>query len=471
MRLFVEYARLFGRFQRNARLYLINSAISGVTAGILLVLYNLYLVSLGYGADFVGFVLFAGTIGAGLAIFPAGVCVDRFSGKAILIWSNLLIGVAGAGQILLRQPVPLLVSGFAAGVGLAFVLVINAPFLTLNSTPEERPRLFSINISLGLVTLVVGEILGGALPAWFRTIWWLMAPLPSWAAKLLASQPEARSYQLALLFAGIIAVPSLIPLFMMRGTRPSGAGSGADANNSRVTVGTSGISIGQEGEHSNASVPGQEALEGEASVPTLHPLNPRRYEIRHLRKSLLRSPFFSLMLVYALTGLGAGLFIPYFNIYFVKHLGASSVLFGFIDGGANTITALLTLAGPWLAERLGRVNAVALTRLASLPLLLTIGLTGILPLAAGLYLFRQGLMDMAAGVLQVFSMEAVPERYRGLANSSYQAAFQVPWALAAPAGGLIIVHLGYAPIFVLGALCYILTVVTLWVRFCILSAS
>jgi hypothetical protein len=58
MHLFVEYVHQFGRFQRNARLYLINSVLTGVTTGILLVLYNLYLVSLGYGADFIGAVLF-----------------------------------------------------------------------------------------------------------------------------------------------------------------------------------------------------------------------------------------------------------------------------------------------------------------------------------------------------------------------------------------------------------------------------
>src|SRR5260221_13492659 len=96
---------------------------------------------------------------------PAGVCVDRFSGKAVLIGSSALIGLAGAGQILFRQPLPLLISAFVAGVGIAFLLVVNAPFLTINSTPEERPHLFSMNISLGLVTLVLGEVLGVALPA------------------------------------------------------------------------------------------------------------------------------------------------------------------------------------------------------------------------------------------------------------------------------------------------------------------
>ena len=117
MHLLIEYARQFGRFQRNARLYLISNALSGVSVGILLVLYNLYLVALGYGTDFIGVILLLGTLGAGLAIFPAGWCVDRFGGKAILIWSSLLIGVAGIGLFLFRQPVPLLASSFITGIG------------------------------------------------------------------------------------------------------------------------------------------------------------------------------------------------------------------------------------------------------------------------------------------------------------------------------------------------------------------
>jgi MFS family permease len=431
MRLLTEYALQFERFQRNARLYLISNALSGVTAGILLVLYNLYLVSLGYHTDFVGAVLFAGTIGAGLAIFPAGVCVDRFSGKVVLIGSSALIGVAGVGQILFRQPLPLLISAFVAGVGIAFLLVVNAPFLTINSTPEERPHLFSMNISLGLVTLVLGEVLGGALPVWFRSMPWLMAPLPPWAASLLAGQPDPRSYQLALLFAGVIAAPSFIPLFMLRpGGVDEGRGRLHHPQSNILQRHTPSISF------------------------TLSRVN-----------ILLRTPFFFLMLIYIFTGLGAGLFIPYFNIYFVQHLKASSSLFGLIDGGANAITALLTLVAPLLAKRLGRINTITLTRLASIPLLLTIGLTGILPLAAFLYLFRQGSMDMSAGILQVYSMEAVSERYRGLANSSYQVSFQVPLAIATPIGGLIITYIGYPPIFLLGAFCYILAIITLWGRF------
>jgi len=438
----VEYIQQFGRFQRNARLYLVSNALSGVTAGIFLVLYNLYLVSLGYGPAFIGVELFVLTIGAGLAIFPAGICVDRFSGKSILIWSSVLIGGAGIGQILFRQPLSLLISAFIAGIGLAFILVVNAPFLTRNSAPEERPYLFSFNIVLGLVTTVLGKVIGGGLPIWLRSASVLMAPLPPWLTAWLAQQPVPRSYQLALLLAGIIAGPSFIPLFLMSDDRSSARVVPRSEPSSLAWNARSGI---------------QSLLQHIKSVGTfLH--------VVHL-ETLFSSPIFLLSLVQALIGLGAGLFIPYTNIYFVQHLKASPWLFGLIDGGATAFTALLTLAAPFLAIRLGKVNSIALTQLASIPLLLTIGLNSFLPLAAALYLFRQPLMDMSMGVLQVFSMEAVPKEHRGLANSSYQASFQVAWALTASLGGIIIVQLGYPPIFIGGAICYVLAVVTLWGNF------
>lgn len=432
----INYLRWFSRLQRNARLYLLSNALSGMTTGIFLVLYNLYLTSLGYRADFVGATLFAGTIGAGIAIFPAGFCIDRWSGKWILLTSSLLIGLASVGAVLFRQPAPLLLCAFLAGVGAAFVLVINAPFLTRNSIPDERPGLFSVNIALTQITTVLGEILGGSLPLWFAHNARWMAPLLSWLNWLLDTHTEPRSYQLALLAAGLIALPSFLPLILLKDDSPA-----KESRRQRVTA--------------DQSVP------AEGGVLTII----RAWFYPSSARTLLLSPFFALALVQALTGLGAGLIIPYFNLFFVRHLNASPALFGLIDGAANGLTAFTTLCAPWLARRIGRVNSIILTRLASLPLLLTIGFTGFLPLATSLYPLREGLMDMSNGILQVFSMEEVDERHRGLANSVYQAVFQVAWAITSSLAGLVIVSAGYQPLFIGALSCYLTTIILLWGRF------
>jgi MFS family permease len=435
MQLLAEYMRGFGRFQRNARLYLISSVLSGVSIGIILVLYNLYLVSLGYNTDFVGLVLFAGYLGAALAIFPAGICIDRFGGKLILIWASVAIGIAAAGQILLRQPIPLLVSGFLAGAAGAFVLVVNAPFLISNSTPAERPLLFSLNIVVSLATTVLGELLGGVLPLWLRTINWLMSPLPPWISWLLASQAQPRSYQLAFLFAGLLAAPSFLPLFLMSDDHPEHITSGA-----------------HETQQSRSS-PIEKAYTLIASLRAIH-----------WRKVLL-SPIALLVTVQVVIGLGAGMLIPYFNLFFVQHLGATSALFGLLDGGANAINALLTLLAPLIALRIGRINTIAGTQLLGVVLLLTIGLSGSLPLAAAVYPFRQGAADMAMGIFQVFAMEAAPQERRGLANSLYQSSVQISRGLTTPLGGLLIARSGYTPVFITTAILYVLAAVILWSAF------
>ncbi len=437
MSLLVDYCRQIGHFQRNARLYLIMNALSGVTYGILLVLYNLYLASLGYGTDFIGLVLFVGTIGGGLAIFPAGICIDRYGGKWVLIWSSILIGIAGTGQILFRTPVLLLASGFLVGVGGAFILVINAPFLTMHSTAAERPYLFSLNIVVTLATSVLGKAVGGVLPIWFSASGWLMGPLPREFAWMLASQPLARSYQLSLLLAGIIAVPSFLPLFLMTNDRPEVV---------RKHVAIPGL-----------TVPLRFVWRG----PELCSM---RSWLSLLRQGF-RSPMLVMISVQTLISLGAGLFIPYFNIYFVQYLKASPALFGIIDGIAGLCNALLTLLAPWLAVRIGKVTTMVLTRLLSIPLMLIIGLTSFLPLAAVLYPLRQGLMDMTQGITQLFSMEVVSKQRRGLANSSYQVAYQGASAIGTPVGGLVIARLGFTPVFLAASLIYLLATLLLWKRF------
>ncbi len=166
-----------------------------------------------------------------------------------------------------------------------------------------------------------------------------------------------------------------------------------------------------------------------------------------------------------LIGFGGGLFSPYFNLYFVQYLRSTPALFGLVTAVATGITALMTLAAPWLAARIGRINAIALTQLGSIPLLILMGLIPMLALVTALYFVQQGTLNMTNGVLQVFSMEAIPEGRRGLANSSYQAGYQVANALAAPVGGFIITLLGYPPVFIGGAIFFLLAIGVLWGSF------
>jgi len=315
-----------------------------------------------------------------------------------------------------------------------------------------------MNIFVTLMTIVLGEILGGVLPLWLRNIPWLMTSLPSWYTWILVPHSEPRSYQLALLFAGVIAIPSFIPLLLMQDDRPG-------SNQSVLAVSLPRLHVSSMRKIRSFLLADMASV---SSLSRLHGLLAHPMSLRQQRfviRILFESPLFALVVVQILIGLGAGLFIPYFKLYFVKHLGASSALFGFIDGCANLLNAVLALFAPWLVVHIGKVRAILFPRLLSLPIMLVIGLTNFLPLATVLYPMRQGLMDMSQGILQVFSMEAVQQQHRGLANSSYQAASQLASACGAPIGGLIIAHQGYPPVFICATILYALALAVIWLRF------
>ncbi len=463
MQKFIEHLSQFRYFQRNARLYLLANALSGMTFGIIVVLYPLYLSALGYGTDFIGLLLLSSTLGASVAIFPAGLCIDRFSGKAILIWSSLLVGVGSTGVMLLHHPVALCSCAFVTGIGVAFVFVLNAPFLMKNSTPVERVHLFSINIVIALVTVVLGEVFGGALPVWLREHPWAMLPKYSW---LLLSEPLARSYQITLLFASLLSLPSLIPLFLMTNDRPGNVRQTADGGEKSVPLVTawSRAIFGTLLAWSRA-ISGALNARSRAASSELEVSSPLRAVKFAPIGALLLSPMAVMVIVNALLNFGAGMLIPYLGLFFVKNLGATSAHFGVIDGAANMLNAAVTLFGPWVAMRIGRVIAIILPRMMSIPVLLCMGIFPILPLAAVLYLLRQGLIGIPNSLWQVFSMEVVPSERRGLANSSYQSANKIAWAASVPLGGVLISRLGYVPVFWISTVFYVLSMALFWWRF------
>jgi MFS family permease len=443
MQQFKEYLRLFGRFQRNARLFLLQSALVGMVIGAFVLLHPLYLAEIGYTTDRIGLVLFFIPLGMGLAIIPAGLCVDRLSGKAILIWSSAVIAMAVTGQILFRDLVLLCVSAFVMGTGVSFQYVLNAPFLTKNSTPEERPHLFSLNLVLLLATGVIGAVLGGAMPLWLRTHPWAMFPQLSW---LLASGSLARSYQITMLFGVLTALSSFLPLLLMTSDRRAQVKSG---QHPLPPVLSSPRKLRKGGESDALTQPDATERGNTSSFG------------QRLRRFLF-SPLVIMAAATFLAALGTGLFYPYMGLYFVEHLGANSALFGLVSGASSAILAFAVLLSPWMVMRMGRLKTIVVTNFLALPALIVMIILPLLPLVVLLYPLFWVLWNMTDGIQQLFSMEVVPPKLHGRANSSYQIAGQVASIVATLIGGFLLSRIGYTPVFWITTVLYFLTTVLLW---------
>ncbi|HEX8731629.1 MAG TPA: MFS transporter [Ktedonobacterales bacterium] len=414
-----ELAAQFGQVQRNARLYLIANTLQSFTAGVIAVLYTLFLNGLGYGTVFIGATLFVGTAGGALGILPASALIRRLGWRAMLLWSYLVGGVAIFLQLIAPTPVVTLVTTLGVGASVAIILVLNAPFLAAHSDPERRNAIFGLNNALGFLAGVTGTLAGGFLPPLiadgFAARWpWLDALRP-----LLLADPQARVYQLAMLVSGLVAIPSIIPIYLMR--------------------------------EDDTALP--DALARGVASGEWVGLSERLAAWRRLAAEVARGAIGRITLSQALVGLGAGFFFPYLNIYFVTRLGASTAFYGALSAAVTASLALISLASAPLANRFGQARVIVAGQAASLPFLAAMGAVPVLGAVAVFYVVRSTLMNVGAAPLQALLMNSVPAERRVLASNTYNVAWQGLWAVGAALGGGLIAVGGYgAPFYVAAAL-------------------
>ncbi len=446
-----SYLRQFGRMNRNARLYLVSNTLNSISVGIFALLLNLYLVALGYQADFIGWMLVIGVVGGALGIVTASPVLARVGAKAALLWSSVLAGGIGALQLVIPQPVLLLSGSFVLGIAGGLYLVIGAPLLAEGSQESSRSHIFSLNAALALITTVIGQVLSGYLPVWFSLPAIAHSGLLQALDPFLVPGAEARSYELALLLAGIIATPCFIPIIMMDPTPPV-----RPLSNRSIPMPRTLISRLKHGGDRHSGHDGHDGHDGHSRLS--------REGIASIR-ALLNGPIGHLALVEGMIGLGAGLFIPYLNLYFVKHLGVSLTFYALMTAISTALMAVTTLAGPFFAVRLGRVRGAVIAHLASLPLLLLLGFARALPLVLGAYLIRFSLMNMTEPVVLSFFMSVVKPEERAAANSAYNLSFYGLWAIGSAVGGLIITVGNFTLPFALAALLYFTATALLWYFF------
>jgi MFS family permease len=166
-----------------------------------------------------------------------------------------------------------------------------------------------------------------------------------------------------------------------------------------------------------------------------------------------------------LVGMGAGLVIPFMNLYFKDRFHCSSAQIGTLFSVAQIFTASAALLGPALARRFGKLRTAVTSELLSLPFLVTLGAERRLGVAAASFWMRATLMQAASPLLQTFIMEAMPRPLRARATSLINLVWNVGWAVSAMTAGAIIERLGYAMPFYLTAGLYATAAVTFWLAF------
>jgi MFS family permease len=366
-----DYVSKTREFSRNANLYVVIGM--DMIHGSFNVLFNLYLLALGFDIRFIGLRLVVRAIVSALTAVPAGFVSDRIGRKASFILGD---GVGAVLALIMIHSQSHFVLLAAPAMGAFFSNLHHTSegaFMMENSRPSERVHLFSIASSLRTLSAMAGMLLAGMVPLMF-----------------IDSIGKIDAYRYAT-YAGLgLWFLSLVPALMLRS--------------------------GQAIEH-------PERGSGRPEEPG-RSLRNLFSDIRHPRLIVY------FVITSALVSFGVGAVSPLMNVVLHEgHVHANEGEIGVMFAVAELTLAVAMLGVPLLAAHMLKVDAIVLTRILSLPFVLAMGLVplvlgegSVLLLAMGaFYVGRVSIARVAGPLDDAFNMEVLDPRERAT-NTGFEIA-------------------------------------------------
>lgn len=386
-------------FQTNARLYLLNAILGGLAMGVYRLLFNFFLLSLGYEKDVVGNLISVSSMTALITALPMGYVVDRIGHKpALLIGSAALVLALGTMVTFPYLPV-LIAMNVLLGLAQSLSGVTNGPFLMENSTEKERVYLFSLGMGVMMTAGFVGNWVGGYLPTWMTAF--------------VGGEPTSTAAYTASLYAvGVCGLASLIPLVVMK---------------------------------PKVIPPADRSLFAPVGLLLKNP-------------GLIGKPIIPLLI----TSIGAGLLMPFMNIFFRQVYFQPDPVIGALFAGSSLAMGIGVIIAPPLADRLGKMQVVVITQALSIPFFVMMGWAPWFEVSAVAYFFRAGLMNMSGPVYQTFVMERAPQNARAMVASLVSMATSFGWAFSPTISGWLQVNYGFSPVFMLTIILYLISIYFYW---------
>ncbi len=389
-----EYVRRVRGFRPNAKLLLLRGPFLGLSIGIWNLLFNLYLLALGFEPAFVAKMIAVSWLLHGLLVIPAGMLSDLF-GRRVTYLCSYSTNIACKVMLLITlDPTWLLALSALSGGAEGFHAIVGPPFLTEQSEPEERIYLFSVDSVIKTGSNFAGNLGAGVLPlAVALTVG--VAPGGAWGFR-------------GALFLGLpIMVTALVPIYLIRedwqrlSLRKWWGGVRSYRHIAMLAVTSALMSVGLG-----------------ATAPF--------FNVYFATK--LHAATEDIGLIFSLAALavaGATLFTP----LLVQRLGK-----------VNTIV-WVRMAGVPFVLLLGLTDSILWAAVFYLISLILIG--GLFPT-----------MGMVDPVYQLFPMELVEPAERGTTNGVIHAFKEFPMAIGAAVAGFYIAQNQWFPSFWIASVCY-----------------
>ena len=402
VRVISEYASRVNAFSPNARLYLISAIIFGAAMGADRLLFNFYVLSLGFNEAQLGNMITAYNLSALIGALPMGYLADLLGRKRSFLVSYTLESISIIGVVFWRTELAFLMFNILAGIAFCFAAVTMSPFLMENSTEHERTYLFSFGMGIQMAMSSVGNWLGGYLPTWI-------------AQRQGVIPTSSVAYSGSILIIGIVAFLGLVPIFFLKTPRTGKA---------------------------------DQTVFAPISFASKHPV--------------LLSKLISPMLV---TSIGAGLIMPFMNVFYRQVYHQPDPVIGSLFAWGSLAMGIGLVIAPPLADRIGKIQLVVITQALSIPFLALMGFSPVFYLSAFSYYIRLALMNMSSPVYDTYVMEHVEPSARAMVASLVSMASNFGWAFSPTISGWLQVRYGFTPPIIGTLILYSISIYMYWAFF------
>jgi MFS family permease len=397
-----EYLNNIRLFTRNARLFLVYVIITGVAMGVYRLLFNFYTLSLGYDEALLGRLVTVSSLTALIAALPVGYLADRVGRKTSLVGSGVITSASLIMIVLWPSTQVLYLANILSGFGQSWGAVTRAPFMMENSGEKERTYLFSFSMGLQMASASLGNWIGGYLPTWVGNV----RDVPA---------TDSAAYAGALMLVAGVIIVAVVPLILLRRNY-----------------------INKE----------DRSVFAPFSFAAKNPVK--------LTK---------LILPMLLTSIGAGLIMPFMNVFFRQVHNQPDPVIGSLFAWGSLAMGVGLMIAPPLAERMGKIELVVTTQGLSIPFLIVLGFSPWFWMSAAAYYVRLSLMNMSTPIYNTFVMEQVEPSARAMVASLTSMSWNFGWALSPAVSGWLQVNFGFAPAFIGTIILYSISVTLYWAFF------
>lgn len=428
-----RYIQMVSLFSYNARLYMLHIIGMDMIFGTWGVLFNLYLLKVGFTAEFIGLRAMLGGIAMAVAAIPAGYLSDRLGRKLSFILGDGIGAALSLVAIFSTNYWVLLLTPVVGALFSAMHGVAEPAFMAENSDRRERVHLFSVSSGVRTLAVMGGQLLVAALP-------------------ITADSNVIHIYRWATVVGIAGWFLSLLPAVLLKQTaKPDETpqvrhparqdGSPSDADESTQTSGTAFARL-------------------QSRIPFLRPI---RNPVTVLK----------LVLVSAAVATGAGFVIPLFNLYFHEGMHAHEHTIGHTFAIGSAMLSFSALLAPFVADRLGKVRSILITRALSVPWIVVMAISPelsaqlgpALTLAGLAYVLRTVFFNMGGPIYEAFQMEILHPGERATMVGMAMLVSSILGGLATRMGGIWMAAGDYRTPLVAMAAFYLISVLLFWVFF------